>query len=226
MGIKILELPENERPREKLLQYGVSSLSTIEILAILLRSGSRSMSALNLATKIVSNFKVGINELADVGLRELMNIDGIGIAKASTIVCAIELGGRIRNTNIVGVKLDSPNVVYSYLKSRLVHLKQECFIVLELNTKNIIFNQNVVTLGILNSSLVHPREVFKSAIRNSAASIIAVHNHPSGNFTPSKEDDIVTERLRKSGDIIGIKLIDHVIIAKSGYYSYRENNKI
>ncbi len=226
MGIRILELPENERPREKLLNYGASSLSTVEILAILLRSGNKNMSALSLATKIVSSFKLGINELSEVGVRELMNIDGIGIAKASTIVCAIELASRIRNTSIIGVKLDSPNVVYSYLKNRLVGLKQECFLVLELNTKNIIFNQKIVTLGILNSSLVHPREVFKSAIRNSAASIIAVHNHPSGNFTPSKEDDSVTQRLSKSGEIIGIKLIDHVIIAKKGYYSYREQGKL
>lgn len=223
MNLKIKEIVSHERPREKLLKYGVSSLSNIELLAILLRSGDKNNSAIALSAKILSRFKIGIEELKHIDIRELMKINGIGIAKAASIISAVELSNRLEKSIGIGIKINSPKVVYEFMKKRLEHLKKEKFIVLLLDTKNTVFLEETVSIGSLNSAIVHPREVFKTAIKTSASSIIAVHNHPSGDFTPSKEDIEITKKLKKSGEIIGIELLDHIIVASKGFYSFKEN---
>lgn len=223
MSIKIKIMPEEERPREKLILYGVSSLSNPELLAILLQSGFKNESALTLGSRVLSMNIQGINSLVDVTVEELKEIKGIGNAKASQIIAAIEFGKRITlsKANILG-KVSSPQMVADYFERELMHLKKEKFISVFLNTKNMITSYETISIGSLNASIVHPREVFNRAIRKSAASIILIHNHPSGNPKPSNEDKSITKRLCEVGRIVGIQVLDHIIISSGGYFSFKE----
>ena len=221
--VAIKEMAEDERPREKLTKFGVNTLSNAELLAILIRTGTKNASAINLAQNILSINKEGLRFLADCNVDELSGIKGIGLSKACQIIAAIELGKRlslITKQNIQGIR--SPKDISNLFMEEMRYYKKEYFKILLLNTKNEIISSETISIGSLNSSLVHPREVFVNAIRKSAACIILIHNHPSGNPKPSEEDIQITERLIDSGKIIGIDVLDHIIIGDGSYCSLKE----
>ena len=219
-GYTIKEFCEDDRPREKFRKFGATALSDKEILAILLRTGIKNQNVIELADSILKDVG-GITKLRDVTFDELNKHKGIGTEKAIHILANIEFARRIYATNVLDVKCSSPESIARYLKSSVENLTQEVFIVLDINTKGKIIQQREVFKGSLSTSIVHLREVFKMAIKNSAASIVCVHNHPSGDATPSVEDIRTTINLMEVGDIIGIEMLDHLIIAKEGYVSIR-----
>jgi len=212
-----------ERPMEKMILYGEKSLSNAELLAILLRTGTKKRNAIELANYIINKDLQGIRHLQDVTIEELCEIDGIGKSKASQIKAALELGIRISSAKPNKYKVKNPWDIYKYYMESLRYEQKEIFKVVLLNTKNEIITDVDVSIGTLNSSLVHPREVFKEAIKRSSSKMILMHNHPSGSVEPSKEDKNITNRLIKCGEIIGIEVIDHIIIGDGLYYSFKEN---
>lgn len=222
----IKDLPETERPREKLYNHGVDSLSNGELIAIIIRTGYKNFSALDLANDILRLDDSGVKYLADVTIEELQRIKGIGECKAAQIVSAIELGRRISTYKSRDNKLrvNSPRVIAELFMEEMKYFKREHFRTVCLDTKNQIIGVDDISIGNLNSSIVHPREVFNVAIRKSANSIILLHNHPSGDPTPSIEDIKVTLRLIEAGKIIGIKILDHIIIGEDNHISFREDN--
>ena len=217
------ELPSEERPREKLIQYGSGALSNTELLSILIRTGTREMSAIMLANRVLSLEEEGISYLTTCLPEELSTIPGIGMAKSCQIIAAIELGKRIATKpKEKRINIKSPNEVASLFIEEMRYLKKEYFKVLLLNTKNEIIMIETISVGSLNSSVVHPREVFCTAIKKSACSMIAVHNHPSGNPTPSQTDIDITKRLVEAGELLGIKVLDHLIIGDGNFVSLKE----
>ncbi len=225
--IPIKKLAESERPREKLIKYGVGSLSNVELLAILIRTGTKNNSAIDLSQKILSFHPEGIRFLADCTLEELMQIKGIGISKACQIISAIELGKRLAMSSLAhSPYVKSPLDVANVFMEEMRYYKKEYFKIILLNTKNQIIAVEDISIGSLNSSLVHPREVFVRAIRKSSSSIILLHNHPSGNPEPSTEDIKITKRLIEAGRIIGIEVLDHIIIGDGKYISLKEISAI
>jgi DNA repair protein RadC len=219
----IKELPFEERPREKLIQYGADTLSNTELLAILIGSGTKEVSAIMLANRILSLEEEGISYLTNCLPEELSEIPGMGMAKSCQIIAAIELGKRIATKpKEKRINIKSPDEVASLFLEDMRYLKKEYFKVLLLNTKNEIIMVDNISIGSLNSSVVHPREVFSTAVRKSACSVIAVHNHPSGNPEPSQTDIDVTRRLVEAGELLGIKVLDHLIIGDGTYVSLKE----
>lgn len=222
----IKELPSEERPRDKLIKFGPGFLSNSELLAILIGSGTKRASALTLANRILA-LEEGISYLTDCQPDELAQIPGIGLAKSCQIIAAIELGKRIATKpKTKRVNINSPDEVASLFLQEMRYLKKEHFKVLLLNTKNEIIMIENISVGSLNSSVVHPREVFCTAVKKSACSIIAVHNHPSGNPAPSQADINITKRLVEVGEILGIKLLDHLIIGDGTYISFKQSELI
>lgn len=221
----IRDLPKDERPREKLFRYGPEVLSNSELLAIIIRTGSREETAIGVAHRILSIDNRGLKYLAEALLEDLMKVNGVGECKASQILAAIELGKRISvSVAEEKVKIGSPSGVSNLVMEEMRYLKKEYFKIIMLNTKNQVIGIKDISVGSLNSSIVHPREVFKEAIRKSSASIILVHNHPSGDPSPSKEDIGITKRLVEVGKIIGIEVLDHLIIGDGIYFSFKEKN--
>jgi len=221
----IKSLPTEERPREKMILGGSASLSNAELMAIILRTGTRKKSAISLAEEVFRFCENDISELRQMSLESFCEIDGIGFSKACQIKAAIELGFRMNAVKIsYGQKISSPLDIVNTFIHELSNEKIEKFIVVFLTTKNEIIGWEVISQGSLNASIVHPREVFNKAIRKSAASIIAVHNHPSGYTNPSKEDLLITERLAEAGKLLGIDLLDHIIVGIKGYYSFKEHH--
>ncbi len=219
----IKELPFDERPREKLLKYGANQLSNSELLAILIGSGTKDSSAIMLASKLLSLDGQGITYLADCTPEELKDIKGIGGTKASRIISAVELGKRIAaKPRDRKMSANSPKEVSSLFMEEMRHFKKEFFRIVLLNTKNEMIVTEDVSVGSLNSAIVHPREVFSRAVRKSASSIIFVHNHPSGNPEPSREDIDLTNRLVEAGKILGIEVLDHIIIGDGIFVSLKE----
>lgn len=219
----IKELPKDERPREKLMQNGAVCLSNAELLAILIATGTKDSSAVMLANRILSLEKSGISFLVDCTIEELSKIPGIGMAKSAQIVAAIELGKRIATKpKEKRVNIKAPKEVAELFMEEMRYLKKEFFKVLLMNTKNEIISVENTSVGNLNSSIVHPREVFYSAVKKSAASVIFIHNHPSGNSMPSQEDINITARLVEAGKILGINVIDHLIIGDGNFVSLKE----
>lgn len=220
--IMVKDIPVDERPRERMIYYGADSLSNVELLAILLRTGSSNESVFQLAQKILSEMET-LQNLLDVTIEELTKIRGIGPAKAVQLKAAIELGKRIaKHSPQDKVTIRSPKDVADYLMEDMRYLKQEQFVALLLDTKNQILAKEVITIGTLNSSIVHPREVFKPAIKKSVSAIIVAHNHPSGDPTPSREDIDVTKRLAQAGEVLGIDLLDHLVIGDGRYTSLKD----
>ncbi|CAH0346348.1 DNA repair protein RadC [Bacillus sp. CECT 9360] len=218
----IRDVPKEERPRERFLQEGARSLSTQELLALLLRTGTKDESVIQLANRLISTFE-GLRLLKDASIEEITAIKGIGEAKAIQILASVELGRRVSNLNYNDrYVIRSPQDCANYCMEEMRFLSQEHFVCLYLNTKNQVLHRKTIFIGSLNASIVHPREVFKEAFRRSAASIICLHNHPSGDPTPSREDIEVTKRLAECGKIIGIDLLDHVIIGEQKYVSLKE----
>lgn len=219
--MKIKEISLENRPRERLKKNGVKVLSDSELLAIILQNGTKKENAIDMCNRLIS--KYGIDRLSTCSLKELQKINGIGIAKASQILALFEFNKRHNLSKQNGKSIKSPKDVYDYIHPKLNDIDKENFIVLHLDTKNKIIKDEIISIGTLNSSLVHPREVFKSAIKESANSIILVHNHPSGDSKPSIEDKEITEKLYDAGELLNIKVLDHVIIGKDEYYSFNEN---
>ncbi|QWU15092.1 RadC family protein [Paenibacillus sophorae] len=216
------DLPHEERPRERMMQYGAESLSQAELLAILLRTGTRRESAIHVAQRILGQVG-GLRRLADLSIEEMMDIKGIGPAKAVQLKAGIELGRRMSNSRLdQPVTIRSPHDAADILTEQLRYLQKEHFVCLFLNTKNHVIAQETLSMGSLNASIVHPREVFRAAIKCSSASIICAHNHPSGDPTPSPEDISLTRRLLEAGEIVGIDVLDHLIIGDDGFVSMKE----
>jgi len=213
--MKIKELPEFDRPREKLEKLGPRALSNIELIAVLLGKGTRVKDVYQLSKEIIACVE---NDFENLNFTTLMKIDGLGKTRACQILAAIEFSQRYLLQD--DVKIQSAGDVYK-LVNDLKEKKQEYFVTLTLDGAARLIQKRVVFIGTLNQSLVHPREVFADAILDRAAGIICVHNHPSGNIQPSREDIAVTKKLVEAGKIIGIRIMDHVIIGKNTYYSFQ-----
>lgn len=222
----IKDIPIEDRPRERLIKYGAEVLSNTELLAILIRTGTKSESAIKIAQKIVGTSE-GLQFISTSTLQELSGFKGIGAAKASQLKAAIELGKRLRNyRNDHKLKINKPQDAVEIIMEDMRYLKKEHLKVIFLNTKNIIIDVSDLSIGSLNSSVVHPREIYSEAIRKSSSSIIVCHNHPSGDPTPSNEDISITKRLQEVGKLVGIDLLDHLIIGDGNYISLKEKGII
>ncbi len=223
----IKNIPFNERPREKLFKNGVKSLSNSELIALILSTGSSEKSAIELATDIISIHEDGINFLSRCLPEDLMDIKGLGIAKISALIGAMELGKRVATSSFKSKnKVSSPKDAANILMEDLRYFDKEHFRILLLDTKGNVLSVEEISVGSLSASIVHPREVFKVAIKKSSASIILAHNHPSGDPTPSDEDIRITKRLCDVGKLVGINVLDHIIIGDGKFYSLKENSKM
>lgn len=220
--MKIKALPAEERPMEKGLFGGMESLSNAELLALIINSGTREQSAIALAEELLA-YSEGIGGLRDVSGEELMKIKGIGKGKAARILAALEFGKRV-STRPAGrsVNIAKSEDVANLFMEELRHLKKEIFKVLLLNSKGDIISVETVSIGELTSTVVHPREAFCIAVKKSAAAVIFVHNHPSGDPTPSREDIVTTRRLAECGTLLGIKVLDHIVIGNGRFMSINE----
>ena len=222
----ILDMSKYDRPREKMQILGADSLSIEELIAIIIGTGSFNNNALELGHKI-HNRLLEENNFLDITIEELMEIKGVGLAKATKIKAGLELGRRLNiSQNIKKFSITHPKYVANIFFDELKNEMKEFFYVLLLDTKNKIISKEKISEGSLNASIVHPREVFKPAIKKSSNAIILVHNHPSGDVNPSVEDIHVTNRLLEVGKIVGIKVLDHIIIGDGQYLSLKENNYI
>ncbi len=224
--LRIMDLPENERPREKLLKYGAETLSNGELIAIILRTGSSSEDILNLSNRVLKETG-GLNGLLASDAHEFLSLKGIGAAKAAQLMALAEISKRFRTFRSgEDYKITQPKDAAELLMEDMRYLKQEHLKVIMLNTKNTVITVKSVSVGSLNSSIVHPREVFCEAIKKSSASIIISHNHPSGDPSPSSEDISLTQRIKESGKLLGIELLDHIIIGNGNYVSLKEKGII
>lgn len=225
-ALKIMDLPESERPRERLLKFGAEALSNAELLAIILRTGSAKENILSLSNRILKETE-GLNGLLTTSSEDFLNLRGIGSAKAAQLLALAEISKRFNSFKSGDqYKITQPKDAAELLMNSMRNLKQEHLKVIMLNTKNIVISINDVSVGSLNSSIVHPREVFCEAIKRSSASIIISHNHPSGDPSPSGEDINITERIKECGKIIGIELLDHIIIGDGCYVSLKEKGLV
>ena len=228
MNVMVRDLPKEVRPREKLLQYGASALSDIELLAILLRTGTTSRSVLHLAEDVLAQYKdKGLAAIMHMSPQEIASIHGIGLAKAATVVAAVELGRRLSERAARTLeKVEGPEDVARYVIPSLRFEQKEHFLAMFLDIRNRILALATISVGSLTSSIAHPREVFREAIRYSAAGVILVHNHPSGDPTPSREDIQLTKQMMKAGEIMGIPVLDHVVVAGDNFLSLKEANRL
>jgi len=211
-------IPKIERPREKLVKYGVSKLSNSELLALILGTGTKNENVLFLSQRILKKYKT--KDLPKAKLNDLIKIKGLGPAKACKIIAMFELSKRLLKNKKSTIYL-TPEDIFNELKD-IRKNKKEHFICFYLNARNQEIKKEIISIGTLTTSVVHPREVFENAIKNNAAQIVLAHNHPSNIVTPSPEDKIVTRRLKKAGDLLGIEVMDHVIVSKTKYFSMRE----
>lgn len=221
----IKKWPEDERPRERLLKIGATELSSAQLLAIILTTGSRDKSAIELSRELLIHFS-SLKEIEDASVAEFSHIKGIGIAKISQIKAALELGRRLfqssRDASIQKPSFKNSREVYEYYRPRFYGLKKEKFLSALLDSKNRVFREVIVSEGTLTSSIVHPREVFRYAIKDAAAAVLFIHNHPSGDPNPSKDDIVITKRLVETGKVIGINVLDHIVISDGQYLSMME----
>lgn len=212
---KIKTIPQFDRPREKMEQKGAKALSNLELLAVLLGSGIKGKDVFEVAKDIL---RLAQDDFDNISLEKLKDVEGIGLAKACQIMAAIEFSKRFLIKD--GIKIKNVDDVVRFTEE-LKDKKQEYFLSLTLDGASNLIQKRTVFIGTLNHSIVHPREVFADAISDRAAGIIFVHNHPSGNVDPSKEDIAITQRLMEVGRIVGIEVIDHIIIGKNGYFSFQ-----
>ena len=219
----IKEMPLKERPRERFLTYGRDALSTHELIAIILRTGTKERSVLDVAQSLFYKYD-SIRALNQASIDDLVRVKGMGQAKAIQLLAALELGKRLHQERYAQhVRLTTPQAVYAFLKTDLEMLTQEMFYALYLNTKGKLIKKQLLFMGSLSSAIVHPREVFKHAVSVSAASIIIVHNHPSGDPTPSPSDIDITDTMVETGRVMAIDVMDHIVIGQGKYYSFREH---
>lgn len=221
----IHDLPKEERPRERLVKFGEHALSAQELLQIVLGRGISGESVVVTAQKLLSQFG-SLQKLAEVSIEELSSVKGIGPAKATQIKAVFEIGRRISTQTppYKSKELTDPKKVYQLIKSKLKDYHKEHFYIIALNSRNHSIAE--VSVGSLDASVVHPREVFAEAIKNKAASVIFAHNHPSGDPEPSEDDLVTTKQLTEAGKILGIEVIDHIIVTKNSYFSFKDGNLI
>lgn len=220
--ITIKELPEDDRPRERLEAYGPGALSNAELIAILLGGGYRNFSALNLAQHLLQQFD-GLAGISRADLDELRAAKGIGLAKASSLLAAAELGRRVASTGKrERPQISSPKAAGDLLIPKYGDLPKENVGILALDTKNRVIREEVISVGTLDGSMVHPREVFRPALMSNAAAVILFHNHPSGDATPSSKDISITRRLVDAGKLMGMELLDHIIVTRTTVVSLKE----
>lgn len=225
--IDFKKIPNQDKPRERLYVYGSENLSNEELISIILRTGTRNMSVKEVSLKLLESIG-DISKLRDIGINTLMKIDGIGRVKAIEIKAALELGKRVymNSDNLNKIAFNSALSIYEYFYEILKDKKQEYFYTVYVDNKGKYIDKKCLFVGTINSSLVHPREIFKEAYLLSASGIICVHNHPSGDSTPSKEDKMITKKIKEISLIHGINFIDHIIIGDGNYFSFYDNNMI
>jgi DNA repair protein RadC len=221
----IHDLPKDERPRERLVKFGEQALSAQELLQLILGRGVAGESVAITAQKLLSQFG-SLQKLAEASIEELSSIKGIGLAKAAQIKAAFEIGRRVslQTPSYKSKELNDPEKVYRLIKSKLKDYHKEHFYIIALNSRN--YSIAEVSVGSLNASIVHPREVFAEAIKSKAASVIFAHNHPSGDPEPSEDDLVLTKKLVESGKILGIEVFDHIIVVKDGFFSFKNKELI
>ena len=219
--MRIKDISLENRPRERLEKQGPQVLSDAELLAVILKTGNKEENVIDMSNRLIS--KYGFDKLSVCSINELKEINGIGSAKACQIVALFELNKRHSYSKLQGKPIKTAKDVFEYCSPKLSNLDREQFMILHLDTKNRVIKDEIVSIGVLDGAIVHPREVFKSAIKESAHSVILVHNHPSGDPTPSDEDLEMTNRLFSAGELLGIKVLDHVIVGKEMHYSFMDN---
>ncbi len=220
------DLPSSERPRERLQRHGAEALSTAELLALLIGGGTQGQSVIMTTQKLLANFG-NLTNISSASIKELSQVKGIGVARACQIKAALELAKRMDNPEYKkGAPVKSPEDAVESIRSTLKGKKKEYFYLLCLDTRNRVTNVDQVSVGNLDSSIVHPREVFKTAISCLASSVIFVHNHPSGDLEPSAEDINLTKRLTEAGELVGIPVLDHIIVCDKDYISLKSRNLI
>ena len=220
--MKIKDLPQIERPREKLEKYGPEKLSNSELLAILLGTGSKGINVIELANKILKKFSG--DGISKANVKELKNTFGLGSAKACEIVACFELGRRFLQNKQSALILE-PKDIWEELRDIRGH-KKEHFVIFFLDARNQEIKREIISIGSLNANLVHPREVFEPAVKHLAAQIVLAHNHPSGDPEPSEDDLVITKRLVEAGKIMGIEINDHIIVTKNGFFSFKDKGLI
>lgn len=224
--MKLKELNKEERPREKAVEQGIEMLSNRELIAVLLRTGTRSMSALDVADELLGNFD-HLGDMGKSGMSELMEISGVKVAKAVTLMAGFELGRRIAFDKVKQAStIQQPEDLVEWLNQQIGYEKQEQFIVVFLNQKNQVVNYQVMFKGTLTNASVHPREIFKEAMRLGCAKIMCAHNHPSGDATPSSADIELTKSIYECGRIAAIPLLDHIIVSRNSFTSFRQKRLI
>ena len=220
MSYLIKDLPSNEKPRERLMMYGVAAVSNEELLSILLRCGTKNKSVKELSFDILK--KYDIHDLANINYKTLAAIKGVGNAKALSILAALELGKRSVSKNNLISKIRSSMDAYDVVRYEMENELQEKMICLYLNNRKELIQKKVLFIGTVNQSNVYPRDIFREAVKNNAAFLILVHNHPAGSILPSYQDTIMTIEMIKIGRLMGILVLDHLIIGRDGFYSYLE----
>lgn len=225
--MKLKKIPDEEKPRERLLKYGKENISTNELIEIVLKSGTKKNGIKEISHNIISSVN-NINELKDMEINSLINIEGMSKVKAIELVAAIELGRRVYADDNYKemVTLTNPNTIINYFHSLFKDKKQELFYVVYLDNQKKYIDKKLLFKGTVNYSLVHPREIFKEAYMLSSSYIICIHNHPSGDASPSNNDIEITRRIKEISNIHGIGLLDHIIIGDNNYYSFYEDNNL
>lgn len=218
----IHDLPKQERPRERLQRFGPEALSAQELLALVIGRGTPGKSVVNIAQELLVKFG-NIKAISEATIEELSKIKGIGLAKAAQIKASFELGKRQDlEIELDDLDIKKPQDVVKAIRARIQDKAKEHFKLILLNTRNKIIGISTVSIGTLNTSLVHPREIFKEAIIHNAASVVLAHNHPSGDTEPSENDLTITKRLVEAGKILGIEVLDHIIVTKNSFFSFKE----
>ena len=218
----VRDLPVGDRPRERLQKVGVDNLSTQELLALIIEKGGRGQTVLTLAQNLLAHFG-NLQNIKNASIEELKKVKGIGFATACKIQAAFKLGEKAElHIPKFGEKIKKPETVFNLLKNEIGNKMKENFYILSLTTRNNLISVDKVSTGTLSASLAHPREVFLPAIKNSASTVIIVHNHPSGDTQPSEDDLEITKRLVEAGKILGVDVVDHIIVAKDNYFSFKD----
>ena len=223
MSYLIKEIPIEERPRERFKKYGVEALSNQELLSILMRTGTGKKSVMDLSVDLLN--QIGINDFQNINYNRLKEIKGIGEVKAVTILSAIEFGKRVLSKKDLVVQIRTGDDVYNLVKDEMSLELQEKFIVIYLDTRKYVLFKKVLFIGTVNKSEICPRDIFREAVKNNATFIILVHNHPSGSLDPSYEDIYMTNQFIKLGKVLNVEVLDHIIVTKDNYYSFRLNHK-